>query len=429
MTQNLPIVKGTRDFYPEDMVITDYIHNIWEKTSIIYGFQKYDGPILEALDIYKKKSGDEIVSQLYTFEDKGGREIALRPELTPTLARLIIQKGRSIKKPIKWYSTGRFFRYERMQRGRKREFFQWNIDIVGEEKLTAEAEIIGSILTAMQLFGFKEQDIVLKINNRKLISAILMCIGISGNKINAVFGCIDKKNKISESELERLLSNAGISQNHIVKIIQLLNVHDYKELPEDIRNNSEVKEELENLSELYKILENLDLIKFIELDFSVVRGLDYYTGFVFELFYKSENLRAICGGGRYDNLLTDFGYAEELSGVGMAMGDVVLEEILMEKRLLNIKPHKLDYYVAYFKDDQLFDALNIVRELRAKKLNASFPLHAVKMNKILAEATQYNARFVIFLWEEELKENIIMIRDMATKEEKRQNIYEFYKKL
>lgn len=429
MTQNLPIVKGTRDFYPEDMRITDYIISVWEKTSTIFGFQKYDGPIMEALDIYKQKSGDEIVSQLYNFADKGGREIALRPELTPTLARLIIQKGKSIKKPIKWYSIGRFFRYEKMQRGRKREFFQWNIDILGEDKQTAEAEIIGSIIMCMKLFGLKQQDIILKINNRKLISAILMSIGITGNKIKSIFGCIDKKNKVSENELERLLSSVGISQGHINKLIHILNLHNPKDLPQEIKEDPEVKTEIDNFNCLYKILETLELDRYVELDFSIVRGLDYYTGFVFELFYKSENLRAICGGGRYDRLLSDMGSSEELSGVGMAMGDVVLEEILMEKRLLNIGPPRLDYYIAYFKDEQVFDALKIVKELRDKNLHVAYPLHGVKMNKVLAEAVQYNAKFVIFLWEDELKDNIIMIRDMATKEEKRKNIYEFLKML
>lgn len=429
MTQNLPIVKGTRDFYPEDMVLTDHIMKIWERTSTIYGFQKYDGPILETLEMYKKKSGDEIVSQLYSFNDKNGREIALRPELTPTLARLIVQKGKSIKKPIKWYSIGRFFRYERMQRGRKREFFQWNIDILGENSYTAEVEIMGAIITSMQLFGFKEQDIVLKINNRKLISAILSSIGIPENKINGIFACIDKKNKISEGELERILASAGTSQNHINKIIQILNIHDYKKLPDEIKGNIYVNKEILRIETLYSILDAFRLTDFIQLDFSIVRGLDYYTGFVFELFYKSENLRAICGGGRYDNLLSDFGSAEDLSGVGMAMGDVVLEEVLMEKRLLDITPPGLDYYIAYFKDENLLDCINIVRELRSKKLNVSYPLHSAKMNKVLAEATQYNAKYVIFLWEEELKENIIMVRDMQTKEEKRQNLYEFLKKL
>ncbi len=429
MTQSLPIVKGTRDFYPEDMVTTDFICNTWEKTSKLYGFQKYDGPVLEALDIYKMKSGEEIVSQLYNFEDKGGREIALRPELTPTLARMIIQKGKSIKKPIKWYSIGRFFRYERMQRGRKREFYQWNIDILGENNYTAEAEIIGALLTSMQIFGFKEQDIVLKINNRRLITAILYCIGISENKIKGIFNCIDKKHKISESEMERLLAAAGVSQNHIGKIIQILNTSDIWKLPDEIKNNQVVKEELSTLESLFSMIDSFGFSNFVELDFSIVRGLDYYTGFVFELFHRSEKLRAICGGGRYDNLLADFGFPEEMSGVGMAMGDVVLEEILMEKRLLDIEPPPLDYYVAYFKDQQLKDAIKIVKRLREKNLNTAYSLHSIKMSRVLAEAVQYNAKHVIFLWEEELKDNVIMIRDMETKEEKRQNLDGFFENL
>ncbi len=429
MTQSLPIVKGTRDFYPEDMVVTDYICNNWERTSRLMGFQKYDGPMMEALDIYRMKSGDEIVSQLYNFADKSGREIALRPELTPTLARLIIQKGRSIKKPIKWYSMGRFFRYERMQRGRKREFFQWNIDILGEDSYTAEAEIIVAIISSMQDFGFKEQDIVLKINNRKLISAILLGIGVSENKIKGIFGCIDKKHKVSESEMERLLADAGVSHNHIDHIIQILNINDFRKLPEEIKINPAVMAELKNLKELFSLLDTFNMMNYIELDFSIVRGLDYYTGFVFELFHRSEKLRAICGGGRYDSLLSDFGFPEEMSGVGMAMGDVVLQEILMEKRLLDVKPPKLDYYIVYFKEEQCLDAIKIVRQLREKKLNTAYSLHPVKMNKVLAEAIQYHAKHVIFIWAEEIKENTIMVRNMETKEEKRHNLYEFLEKL
>jgi histidyl-tRNA synthetase len=291
--------KGVRDFYPEDMAIQNYIFGIWRKVSEGCGYSEYGASILEPAELYRAKSGEELVNdQMFTFTDKGDREVALRPEMTPTLARMVAAKRRSLKFPLRWYSIPNLFRYEKPQRGRKREHWQLNCDVMGIAGIEAEVEIISLAYKIMKAFGAEEKDFVIKINDRKKLEATLLSNGVTQENIPSVFRMLDKKGKIPDeeytSELEKLGVNLSVLASGIVSL------DEYK------------KSGMNN----------------VEFDPSIVRGFDYYTGMVFEVFDTNpENRRSLFGGGRYDNLLEIFG-EEPVPTVGFGMGDITIRDFL-----------------------------------------------------------------------------------------------------
>ncbi|XP_057438293.1 histidine--tRNA ligase, chloroplastic/mitochondrial-like isoform X2 [Lotus japonicus] len=314
--------KGTRDFPPEDMRLRNWLFNHFKEVSRLYGFEEVDFPVLESEALYTRKAGEEIKDQLYCFEDRGNRRVALRPELTPSLARLVIQKGKSVSLPLKWFTVGQCWRYERMTRGRRREHYQWNMDIIGVPGVMAEAELISSIVTLFKRIGITESDVGFKVSSRKVLQEVLRCYSIPENLFGKVCIIIDKIEKIPIDEIKKELKAAGLSQEAVLELLQVLSVKSLTELEERLGNSGEA---IADLKELFSLAEKFGYSKWLQFDASVVRGLAYYTGIVFEGFDRQGKLRAICGGGRYDHLFSTFG-ADDVAACGFGFGDAVVVE-------------------------------------------------------------------------------------------------------
>ena len=420
----IPPVKGTRDFYPPDMTRRNWIIDGWKKVSVRNGFEEYDGPIFEYLKMFQIKSGDEIVEQLFSFKDRGGRDLALRPEITPTLARMVNQQINSLPKPIKWFSVPRLFRAERPQKGRLREFFQWNIDIIGVDNVLADAEVIFCTLDYLEDVGLTPDDIVVKISSRKMLAAVLNEIGIPAENLESLYSILDKKNRLSANAFEEMLNELLVDSEMVRKVQAFMELENIQQ----IENMFGRLEEFDEIVKLMHYLSRMGFGDYYRFDPSIVRGLAYYTGIVFEIYDKANELRAIAAGGRYDNLLKDFG-GPPIPATGMGMGDCVLEILLREKGLLEVQlPKKeLDFFVAYvpsiiaFEDEQKstpFEvAARFARELRKKdrKVDLIYKFNT-SLSKQLKEASSRNAQKCIIIGEE-FKNSQLVVKDMATGEQ------------
>ena len=327
-------LPGFRDFYPEDLARRTAIFRAWRSVARRYSFVEYDGPPLEPLDLYTQKSGDEIVTQLYNFEDKGGRQVALRPEMTPTFARMVAARANALPKPVRWFSLPQLFRYERAQRGRLREHFQLNVDIVGEPSVLADAELLCVAIDIMRALGLGPLDVRARVSDRRLLNALLEAIGVTAGQTPAVYAVLDKiarqPHEISREKLEA----AGLVPNQIERVMLLPDIASMDDLERDYGHVESVQPALEQFGRYLGHLHALGVEAWVDVDLSIVRGLAYYTGTVFELFDARGELRAICGGGRYDTLLGALG-GVDLPALGFGMGDVVLGELLKEHGLFN----------------------------------------------------------------------------------------------
>ncbi len=390
--QTPPLPKGTRDFYPESMRIQNYIFDTWRKAALRFGYEEYEGPMFEHLELYTGKSGDEIVSQLYDFMDKGGRHIALRPEMTPTLARLVIQKGNSLRKPFKWFSMPRLFRYERAQKGRLREFFQLNLDIIGTESIYAEADLLSAIASMLQDFGLKTGDFCIGVSSRKLLNAFLEEIGVPD--VSKVYPVLDRRLKIEKSDFYRELAEAGLSEEQTKKLDSLMDSKDIEDVASKIQGDAS-REALDEIRKLFQTLEHSGASGSVALDLSIVRGLAYYTGIVFEVFDKGKSMRAIAGGGRYDSLTEKLG-GQKVPGVGFGMGDVVLANLLEERGLLPSSRQSLDFFVASFTND-MDRIFSVASELRGLGFTVSHPLAPAKLGKQMEQANAQGAKVVVYV--------------------------------
>ena len=413
----IPPVKGTRDFYPPDMAVRNFIIDGWKKVSLRNGFEEYDGPIFEYLKMFQIKSGDEIAEQLFSLTDRGGRELALRPEITPTLARMVNQQISSLPRPIKWFSVPRLFRAERPQKGRLREFFQWNIDIIGVEDVLADAEAIFTTVDYLQEVGLTQRDVKVKISSRKLLSASLRNIGVSSNQLDSLYALLDKYGKMPNGTFEKMLVEQVPDSVTAKKIMDFMGATALSEVPEIVGSNAEIDEAMQELARLYDLLRQMGISRYCELYPSIIRGLAYYTGVVFEVYGVASNadfrLRALCGGGRFDNLLKDFG-GPAIPATGMGMGDCVLEILLREKGLLdNLPRRRLDYFVVYVDEVYRNTAVKLTMKLRSAGFAASFSYKAAKLRKQLKQASDQNAKQCIIIGGE-LKKNELVIKDMAT---------------
>ncbi|XP_027350749.1 histidine--tRNA ligase, chloroplastic/mitochondrial-like isoform X3 [Abrus precatorius] len=315
--------KGTRDFPPEDMRLRNWLFNHFKDVARLYGFEEVDFPVLESEALFTRKAGEEIKDQLYCFEDRGNRRVALRPELTPSLARMVIQKGKSVSLPLKWFTVGQCWRYERMTRGRRREHYQWNMDIIGVPGVMAEAELISSIVTLFKRIGITESDVGFKVSSRKVLQEVLKCYSIPENLFGKVCVIIDKIAKIPVDEIKKELKAVGLSQEAVQELLQVLSVKSLTELEERLGSGGEA---VTDLKQLFSLAEKIGYSKWLQFDASVVRGLAYYTGIVFEGFDREGKLRAICGGGRYDHLFSTFG-ADDIAACGFGFGDAVIVEV------------------------------------------------------------------------------------------------------
>ena len=440
----IPPVKGTRDFYPPDMARRNWIIDGWKKVSIRNGFEEYDGPIFEYLKMFQIKSGDEIVEQLFSLKDRGGRDLALRPEITPTLARMVNQKINSLHKPIKWFSVPRLFRAERPQKGRLREFFQWNIDIIGADDVLADAEVIFTTVDYLREAGLTPDDIVVKISSRKLLASVLKKIGISEDRLDSLYPVLDKKDKLPPETFTQILSEQVSDRVMADKIRLFMDIKKVSEIRKivEYKPNDQIDEAVNEQAMLIYNLDQMGIKDYCVFDPSIVRGLAYYTGFVFEVHDVAGDLRAICGGGRFDNLLHDFG-GPAIPATGMGMGDCVLQLLLERKGLLdkNLLEKRLDYFVAAVDKPLNIPSidevgvsterdivLQLTAELRHAGCSAVFSYKSGGLSKQLKEASEQNAKKCIIIGEEYNKRQIV-VKDMATGEQEVVDVDEFLSQL
>merc|ERR1719235_2868291 len=322
--------RGTRDFYPEEMAFRTWLFGIWRRVATLHGFDEYDAPVLETEDLYIRKAGEDVTQQLYSMEDRSGRRLALRPEMTASLARMVLGKRNALPLPIKWFSIPQCWRYERMTRGRRREHYQWNLDVWGVDTVTAEVELLSAAVTFLRSVGITAADVGIKISTRRVLSELLPSLGVPEEKFAATCVLVDKLDKLPEDEVRAALLEQGMGAEAAQKLLSTLALSSLEDLAAVLGAESEAVRELQ---EFFALLEAYGLRDWAVLDLSVVRGLAYYTGIVFEGFDRSGELRAIFGGGRYDRLLSTFG-SEDLPAVGFGFGDAVIFELLKQKDLL-----------------------------------------------------------------------------------------------
>jgi histidyl-tRNA synthetase len=426
----IPRVKGTRDFYPQDMAVRNWIIDGWKRVSLRNGFEEYDGPIFEYLKIFQMKSGEEIVEQLFSLKDRGGRELALRPEITPTLARMVNQQINSLPRPMKWFSVPRLCRAERPQKGRLREFFQWNIDIIGVEDIIADAEVIFTTIDYLREVKLTNRDFQVKISSRKLLSSSLRSIGVLENQLGSLFTLLDKYRRMPRDTFKDELSKQVPDSVAAGKIMDFMGTTDLAEVPEIVGRNSEIEDAIQELAGLYDLLRQMGISQYCDLCPSIVRGLAYYTGIVFEVHEFAQELRAIGGGGRYDNLLHDFG-GPRIPATGMGMGDCVLEILLRERGLIPeaVTERKLGYFVALADKAFAVQVYSVTAKLRSKGCSANFSYKPLSgLAKQLKEASAQNAEKCIIIGEE-FKNNELVVKDMATGEQEHVEVNKFFSRL
>jgi len=397
-------LPGFRDFYPEDLAVRSHIFSVWRQVATRYGFEEYDGPPLEPLDLYTAKSGDEIVGQLYNFTDKGDRAVALRPEMTPTLARMVAARANGLKKPIRWFSMPQLFRYERQQRGRLREHFQLNCDLIGEAGPLADAEIIALAIDVMRGFGLTEKDVRVRLSDRRVLNALLRRAGVAEANMALAFQAIDKIERYKREDLVTMLAPALDAST----IDKALAVPTLKGIDEVLKALGPDVVAADGLKATVTALEGMGLGDYVDVDLTIVRGLAYYTGTVFELFDAGRTLRAICGGGRYDSLTGAVG-GVELPAIGFGMGDVVLAELLKEKGKLPTYAGSIDVFVAA-EGEGIPAALKLTHELRDAAIRAEFALGGQTLSKQQDIAKARNARLLVTVGASE-----VQVRDLTTK--------------
>ena len=411
-------LPGFRDFFPAEFAERAYIIEKWRDVGRRYGFVEYDGPPLEPLDLYTRKSGEEIVGQLYTFTDRGGRAVSLRPEMTPTLARMVTARANAMRKPVRWMSIPQLFRYERQQRGRLREHFQLNMDIIGEPDVTADAELLAAAIDIMRACGLTSSDVHARVSDRRLLQRLLMLVGVDANRLPAVYAVVDKLEREPRPVLEKRLADAGFEPSLIGRIFELLQARDLASLRTQYGDVAELQEDFARLARYFEYLEALGVAPWVNFDISIVRGLAYYTGIVFELFDTRGEFRAICGGGRYDTLLQSLG-GVDLPALGFGMGDVVLGELLRARGLMPEATPSLDFWVAYTNEGDLPAAMHVASGLRSRGRSVEYALGGQKLARQLKAAHAAGARQVLMIGKEDLGEGEAVLRRMADGQEER----------
>ncbi|HEX9727074.1 MAG TPA: histidine--tRNA ligase [Gemmatimonadales bacterium] len=404
-------LPGFREFYPEDAALRNHIFNVWRSVAARYGFEEYDGPPLEPLDLYTAKSGDEIVGQLYAFNDKGGRAITLRPEMTPTLARMVAARAAGLKKPIRWFSIPQLFRYERQQRGRLREHFQLNMDLIGEPGPLADAEIIAAALDVMGVLGLAPGAVQARVSDRRVLTALLRHAGIDEVTRPAAFAAIDKIERDPRDVLAGRLIEAGCSAGVAEAVLRIGAIRGPAELQQALTAVPDGTAAAVDLLACMHALEAMGFGDRAVIDLSIVRGLAYYTGVVFELFDSARTLRAICGGGRYDGLLGTLG-AVDLPAVGFGMGDVVLSELVKAGGAVGAPEQRLDAFVVAVTPEDLDVVLALTHALRDRGAAVEFSLRAQGVGKQLKLAAARGARRAVIVGPDERAAGTAVVKDL-----------------
>ena len=405
--------RGTRDFYPEEMRIRNWLFDNFKAAAKSFGFEEYDAPILETEELYTRKQGEEITQQLYNFEDKGERKVTLRPEMTPSLARMVLAKANTLPMPLKWYSIPQCWRYERMQRGRLREHYQWNMDIWGSDGAEAEVELLCAIVNFFERIGINSSQVGIRVNNRKLLQYVLESAGINEEQFTPVCIIIDKMDKIPQEVIEEQLSSLGLTSENIKLIQSTLSLKDLKSINETLGNENPAANEL---NKVWELAENYGITEWIEFDASVVRGLSYYTGTVFEAFDKSGTLRAICGGGRYDSLLSTFG-GSDIPACGFGFGDVVIMELLSDLDLIPELPSGVDDIVFAMNEELRGAAMQVANKLRKNGRSVDLILEERKMKWVFKHAERSKAKTLVMVTPNEWEQGKVRIKNLENKTE------------
>ncbi len=415
MTQG---VRGTRDFYPEDMRLRNWLFDNFDDAALLHGFQEYDAPVLESEELYTRKQGEEITQQLYNFKDKGDRKVALRPEMTPSLARMVMSRAGVLPMPIKWYSIPQCWRYERTQRGRGREHYQWNVDIWGTDAISADAELISVLVTFFKSVGLTEEDLVIKMSSRKVLEEVLGSLGLEGDIFAKTCIIVDKMDKLPADVVSEQLGDLGLEKSAIQTIQSTLVIKDMNSLEEILGKESAAVTEL---TSLFSALEAYGISGWIEFDASIVRGLAYYTGPVFEAHDRAGELRAICGGGRYDKLLSTLG-GKDLPATGFGFGDMVIMELLAEKGLVPELFSGIDDVVISLSPELRNAAMSVVSSLRETGRTVDLVLEDKRLKWAFKHAERSGAERLVMVMPEEWKDGKVKIKDLETGEEEEVSI-------
>ena len=421
MASKIQSVKGTREFYPEQMYLRNFIYEKVRRASQAFGYQEWDAPFIESIDLYAAKSGEELVKkQSFTFTDRGGDSVTLRPELTPSLARMIAAKQGELTFPLRWWSFGPFWRYEQPQKGRSREFFQWNIDMLGVNSPEADAELIAVAATFLRSVGLNSEQAVIYVNNRRLMDSEFDALGIVQEKRMDVSNLVDRRTKMEPAKWDSYALELGLTDSQLNGLKEIL-------------GNFELWKKSDELVRLFAALEALGVKDYVKFDPNIMRGLLYYTGTVFEAFDTSGSLkRAILGGGRYDNLLADVG-GQPLSGVGFAMGDVVIGIILQEKGLLpEFVPSPAPVLVTVFEESLLRESYALAAELRQAGLNVLCYPEPAKLQKQFKFADKMKAKVAVTVGPDEAANAQVAIKNLTNGEQvtvKREAAAESIKKI
>ena len=406
-------VRGTRDFYPEDMRLRNWLFDNFTYASLLHGFEEYDSPILEHEGLYTRKQGEDIVKQLYNFEDKGSRKVSLRPEMTPSLARMVMSRAGVLPMPIKWFSIPQCWRYERTQKGRGREHYQWNVDVWGTNEISADAELFSVIVTFLESVGLTENDVVIRVSSRKVLEEVLGSLGIEGDLFAQTCVIVDKMDKLSSDAINEQLSGLGHSKEVISTIQSTLGINSLKSLKNTLKKDSEA---LNDLQTLFEAIESYGISDWVEFDGSIVRGLAYYTGCVFEVNDREGKFRAICGGGRYDKLLSTLG-GKDLPATGFGFGDMVIMELLADKDLLPELLSGVEDVVISLSSDLRNVAVKVASVLRSSDRLVDLVLDDKKMKWAFKHAERIGATRIVLVGKEEWSRQKIKIKDLETGEE------------
>ncbi len=408
--------RGTRDFYPKECAWQNFLLEAWRKVSVRNGFEEVDGPFFESLDLYKIKSGEGIVNELFHFEDRGGRELAIRPEFTPTLARMVASKANSLQKPIKWFCVPNLCRAERPQRGRLREFLQWNCDLIGVDGAMADAECIFTLVDLLRELGLEPQHVRVKISHRQTVRTILTKLGVAEDKLLTAFDLLDRRDKMDADAFTKAASELGMAPEQVERFEQICRFRypcgSLAQMCEQTGLDS-----LHELEELDAQLQAFGIADWCEYDLGIVRGLAYYTGTVFELHETSGAMRAMAGGGRYDKLIELFG-GPSMGAVGFGMGDVVLSEVLADKGLMpqDVSPRP-DVFIVATSDASATQVPMLTASLREQGLHARFSYKTTRnLGKLLKDAANARSRFVVIL-DDDTPNGQVQVKDLQTSEQ------------
>ena len=394
--------RGMRDFYPADMAWRNRVFGAFRAAADAAGFEPYDACVVESYDLLARKAGEEVGDQIYHFLDKSDRHLALRAEMTPTLARMVAQRQKELPYPLKWTTIAQCFRYERMTKGRKREHYQWNVDIIGEESVLAEAEVIGAAVDALRRMGLSDGDFRVRVSSRRFLGELLAKSGIAPEKHAQVFLALDKRGKMPDSEIAAMLRDGGLGETEVAAAFAVMDTRDFSGCPE--------------LVELFHLAEVGGFADVLAFDISVIRGLSYYTGIVFECFDTAGEFRAIFGGGRYDNLLTAIG-GEPATAVGLGFGDVVVTELLKARLGADAAKAPHGIAVGFMLPEQRDAALALASRLRRQGESVDLSLRSLKPKKFFSHAAERGAAKAVFVGPDDVAKGTARMKDLATRGE------------